>query len=539
MSLHFTHIFGPLLVVVAFFFFGRGIINRTRGKRFRPLPAFLLLLVAMAYRFIVPREALVEAYSFVHEENGLFDMFLDRLTLALMDFGIGMCIDAGYLAKNKHNSKLFWVPGVLALILSTVIYLFAALIDRVADGIRHPDKGNQTELLLELGPDDHIREVKHILRKYHATAHCGFKHIDPKIDAQLDGTEKRNLSQYHVIWVDKDYAAPLVKELQNDFENVDQVAPNHRVEQLKPLPAGHTIARDGRFLANDPYLKDQWYAEVLEYNVVHQLLRKHKPKRKAVVAIVDTGVDSDHEDLKGAFKSSKGHKDEHSHGTHCAGLAGAVTNNKKGVASFNWEGTFITITGYPALNKNGWGSDRSVAQAVIDAANGGADVISMSLGGPGRPPKAQKQAIQYALKKGAIVVVAAGNSNRDARHFTPASMPGVIVVSAVGPSLHKASFSNTNTNLKMPIASPGVDIMSSIPDSKYQRYSGTSMATPIVAGLLGVMRAYKPKLSPEQAHALLHDTGKQVRDSRKIGRVIQPSSVLEKVIGAKAPAPAL
>lgn len=540
MELKFIHIFGPMLVIIAFLMFGKGIINRTRGKRFRPLPAFLLMLVAVAYHLFVPREALINAYGFIHADNSTFDMLLDRVTLALMDFGIGMCIDAGYLAYKKHNAKLFWVPGVLALIISAGIYLFAALIERVADGIK--DKSGYTELLVELGPDDTIDEISPLLDKYHASYTLAFEDIEAEIDASLDdefqspserSNNDRNLSNYYLVHVDPDFAELLQKELTNDRENVDALEINDRVSLIPNIPAQNGALQRRPYLANDPQLPAQWFASSLAYNECHKLLKNAKVKEKAVVAIVDTGVEGEHEDIKGTFKKSKGNTDGHGHGTHCAGLAGAVTNNGLGVASLNWEGKFVDLKGYPALNRNGFGTDRSVSQAIIDAANGGADVISMSLGGPGRPSKAQGDAIRYAFKKGAIVIVAAGNSNRDAKNFSPASIPGVICVSAVDQNLNKASFSNTNTSLKMPIAAPGVDIMSSIPGSKYQKFSGTSMATPIVSGLVGLMRAFNPDMTTQQAYDMLKNTGKDVRDSHKVGKLIQPKTVIEQLTGTK------
>ncbi len=538
MELKFIHIFGPVLVMLAFWMFGKGIINRTRGKRFRPLPAFLLMLAAIGYHFVVPKEVLVGAYGFVHANSSTFDMLLDRVTIALMDFGIGMCIDAGYLAYKKHNSKLFWVPGVLALVISAAIYLFAALIERVADGIK--DKSGYTELLVELGPDDTISEISPLLDKYKATYTLAFSDIEGDIDASLDddfqapeerNKNDRNLGNYYLVHVDPDFADLLQKELQSDRENVDALEINDRVSLIPNIASEADILQRGNYFANDPQLSSQWFASSLAYNDCHKFLQSVKPRRKAIVAIVDTGVEGDHEDIKSAFKKSKGNTDSHGHGTHCAGLAGAVTNNGLGVASLNWEGKFIDLKGYPALNRNGFGTDRSVSQAIIDAANGGADVISMSLGGPGSPSKAQADAIRYAFKKGAIVIVAAGNSNRDAKNFSPASVPGVICVSAVDQNLNKASFSNTNTSLKMPIAAPGVDIMSSIPGSKYQKFSGTSMATPIVSGLVGMMRAFNPDITTQQAYDILKATGSDIADSPKVGKLIQPKAVLEKMTG--------
>ncbi|MFK7971192.1 MAG: S8 family serine peptidase [Bacteroidia bacterium] len=530
MSLQFTHIFGPVLFTIAFLVFGRGIIARSMGRRFRPLPAFILFLIALAYRFIVSKETLVEAYSFVHVDSNGFDMLLDRLTLVLMDFGIAMVVDAGYLAYKKQQAKLFWVPGAIALVISLIIYLLAAVIDRVADGIRSPDASEQAALLVELGSDDHIKELKPILHRYNASYARAFTGIDPTIDAQLDGADTRNLSQYYAIYVDEAFVNPLTKELGADRENVDMVQNNSEITISDPLPASQIPTADKSFLANDPQLSKQWYANSLDYNAVHQLLKNLSPQRKAKVAILDTGIDSNHEDLKSIFDSGDGKKDGHGHGTHCAGLAGAATNNGRGIASLNWEGRFISLLGYPALNKDGVGTDQTIAQAIINAANAGADVISMSLGSPGPTPKAQRQAIQYAIKKGAIVVVSAGNSNRDAKDFSPAGMRGVITVSAVDQFLNKAGFSNTNMSLHMPLAAPGVDIISAYPDGKYELKSGTSMATPIVAGILGIMRSFKPNITTKEAYQILQGTGKTLNDSKKVGKLVQPYPALEILI---------
>ena len=181
----------------------------------------------------------------------------------------------------------------------------------------------------------------------------------------------------------------------------------------------------------------------------------------------------------------RGTDDCNGHGTHCAGIAGAATNNGLGIASYNWEGRFVTVRGYKALSDNSGGSAESVSEAIIAAARDRADVISLSLGGYApTPPRAEVLAVEFAIKKGCIVVCAAGNSNEDAKLHAPANIPGVIVVSALDQGMRKASFSNTNTSLGLPIAAPGVDIFSLKPGTGYVGMSGTSMATPAVAGVL-------------------------------------------------------
>ena len=503
MDFNMTNFVGPLLVVIAFWVFGKGIVNRSRGKTFRPLPAFLLLLVALSFRFIF-------------DEGSIFE----NLAMTLTDFGIGMIIASSYLAFHKERSKLFWVPGALALVISAVMHISIALVKNISDNIF--SQPTTVELLVELGPDDSIDELKPILKKYKAKAEKAFENVDI--------TEDEDLAQTYVVYLDSAYLDPLMKELKMDSENVDFVERNNPVNLFEPTPAPVYENNKYPYRANDPYLGSQWYLEKLDYNHAYDLIKTIKPAKKVIVAIVDTGVDSDHEDLKGVFESSPGDTDKHSHGTHCAGIAGAETNNNKGIGSLNWEGKFITILGFPALDQYGRGSDKTVSKAIIDAAEAGADVISMSLGGYSPvPPRSQVEAVKYALSLGSIIVVAAGNSNDNAKRYSPANIPGVITVSAVDENLNKAVFSNTNTDakIKMPIAAPGVNIFSSIPGSKYQAFSGTSMATPLVAGLIGMMRSFNPDLSPKQAHKILKDTGRKVKDSGKIGYVVDPYQALK------------
>lgn len=224
------------------------------------------------------------------------------------------------------------------------------------------------------------------------------------------------------------------------------------------------------------------------------------------------------------------HRTRQGHGTHCAGIAGAATNNGVGIASLNYEGRFVRILGFAALSDSGGGTVESVAKAIIDAADAGA-VISLSLGGYSpTPPAAQLNAIEYALARKAIVVVAAGNEDDDAAHSAPANTPGVIVVSAVDRQGRKADFSNTVANLKWPIAAPWVDIMSLGPGHQYVPMSGTSMATPMVAGLLGVMRSLKPDLSARDAYDILRETGTTGPDATRCGQTIDVAAALAAVL---------
>jgi thermitase len=139
-------------------------------------------------------------------------------------------------------------------------------------------------------------------------------------------------------------------------------------------------------------------------------------------------------------------------------------------------------------------------------------------------------AIAFAQKRGAIVLASAGNSNRDAYNHFPSNIEGVIAVAAIDQHMQKARFSNTMPTLSRPLAAPGVDILSLVPKNGYKPMSGTSMATPIVSGLIGVMKALHPDLTAEQAYTILHETGITVEDTPRIGRVINAEAALQAVL---------
>ena len=272
---------------------------------------------------------------------------------------------------------------------------------------------------------------------------------------------------------------------------------------------------------------DQFYKSIKEGKI--------KPQRKATVAILDTGVDAGHEDIAGNYKSIKRKydKDVQGHGTHCAGIAGAVSNNAKGVASFSQDNEFVQITSVPVLNNFGMGTQKSIIDGIIEAADNQVDVISMSLGGRSNPikQKAYEKAIKYANDAGAIVIVAAGNSNDNAKHYAPANVKGVIAVSAIDEQLKRAAFSNYVTDIAMGVAAPGVNIYSTFPKNQYKTFNGTSMATPYVSGLVGVMKSINPSLNTAQIHEILQSSGVGTNTTSETGRFIQPSGAIGRVVG--------
>lgn len=294
-----------------------------------------------------------------------------------------------------------------------------------------------------------------------------------------------------------------------------------------------------RFGVNDPGLEFLWGFDALRVDKLYEFLRTNqiKPSKKTVIAILDTGVDAEHEDIKSNFTSiNKAYDtDKQGHGTHCAGIAGSVSNNGVGVASFGPENQFYQISSVKVLSDNGMGTQARIINGIIEAADQGVDVISMSLGGLSNQSKqtAYEKAVQYANDKGAIVVVAAGNSRMDSKNYSPANVKGVIAVTAVNDQLRKADFSNFVRNIEMGVAAPGVGIYSTIPQDKYATYNGTSMATPYVSGLIGLMKSIEPAITTKQVFQILNRTGKTTFETNDTGRFIQPYDAVKMLVQSK------
>ena len=309
-----------------------------------------------------------------------------------------------------------------------------------------------------------------------------------------------------------------------------QVEPFIAPEEVYPAKGNASLG------INDPMTGMQWPMEVLHMQEYYQILQQQRPRKQAKVVILDTGVDAAHEDLEDNYFTieSKYDNDPHGHGTHCAGIAAGVTNNGLGIGSLAGSGDspFVEVSSIKVLNGGGMGTQKTIIAGIIEAADEGADVISLSLGGRSTQSsqRAYAAAVKYAHRSGAIVVAAAGNSNRDAKDFAPANADGIITVAAIDQLLLRAPFSNRTENVSRAIAAPGVGIFSTVPGDGYKAFSGTSMACPFVAGLLGVMKSLRPELTYDVAYRILHSTGHEGSEVRVTGRIVQPAAALQALL---------
>jgi subtilisin family serine protease len=268
--------------------------------------------------------------------------------------------------------------------------------------------------------------------------------------------------------------------------------------------------------------------------------------REIVVAVIDSGVDYNHPDLKnniwfnaaerygqaGVDDDANGYiddvygwdfvsnrpnaMDDNNHGTHCAGIIGAERNGV-GVVGISPK---VRIMPLKFLGSNGSGDLYAALLAIRYATQMGARVISNSWGGGGFS-QMMNSAIQEAVSRGVVVVAAAGNSamNTDSTPTFPAGYPQVISVGSSDASDSLSTFSNYGVQSVL-VAAPGSEILSTVPGSRLATFSGTSMAAPQVSGAIALALSLKPSATVAEIRQKLCDTSVGILTSRvKCGRM--------------------
>ena len=326
-----------------------------------------------------------------------------------------------------------------------------------------------------------------------------------------------------------------------------QYEADSNVEYAEPNYICHTFV-----VPNDADYTQQWAHQNIQSEPAWDI---ESGDPNVVIAVVDTGVDWDHPDLAaniwnntdeiidGTDTDNNGYIDDvrgydfvdtaasvypgedgtvrdndpmdfHGHGTHCSGIAAAVANNSIGVAGVSWSCKIMPVrAGYK--DPAGYGSLEAddAALAIIYAADNGANIISMSWGDYFISDTI-KTAIDYAYSKGVVLVAAAGNDNVNWKMY-PAGFDNVIAVAATNSVDGKASWSNYGSWVD--VSAPGVGIYSTVFNDAYTSWSGTSMSTPFVAGLAGLILSKNSTFTNEEVRNVLRSTTDPVTLSEYIG----------------------
>ena len=291
-------------------------------------------------------------------------------------------------------------------------------------------------------------------------------------------------------------------EAMKNNPNVTFVVKNHVVTKSAIIP-------------NDPYWGDQWDMKIIK---AHDAWNTVLGSDTVTVAVLDTGVEYTHDDLSGVTRGddysndSDGNDpmDRDGHGTHVAGTIGATINNGIGMAGL----AQVEILAVQVLNDSGSGSDWSVSQGITFAETR-ADIINLSLGCAcvASDLPATRDALASAYSNNVLIVAAAGNDGSSEPHY-PSDDPNAISVSATSKADTIASYSNWGDNIEL--AAPGGDqgrgpywktyILSTYLNNGYAYATGTSMASPHVAGVAALVLAENPGLSNDDLRAHLQNT---------------------------------
>ncbi|WP_255298382.1 S8 family serine peptidase [Brevibacillus dissolubilis] len=278
------------------------------------------------------------------------------------------------------------------------------------------------------------------------------------------------------------------------------------------------------------YNRYQWNLPLIG---LEQAWDVNRGSKEVTVAVVDTGIDLTHPEFSGklttGFNVLTGDAkpmDDNGHGTHCAGVIAARTNNREGIAGMSWNSKIMPIK---AIGADGSGTAFDIAEGIRWATDHGADVISLSVGNY-TASAALKEACSYAYKHNVVLIAASGNDATNQPSY-PAAYPEVMSVGAVDNHRQIADFSNYGNYID--VVAPGVDIPSTYIYKDYAALSGTSMATPHVAALASLLRSVSPDMSNRKIMEIINQTstdlGPRGKDIHYGNGLINVNAALKKI----------
>jgi subtilisin family serine protease len=340
------------------------------------------------------------------------------------------------------------------------------------------------QLLVGLEEDASKAEIKQAVKEAGATVEDS---IDP-IDAKVLEVPKR--------------------EMDEAIESLESSSAVEYVEREVLLEATDTVPDDGLW-------KGQWGPRRV---AAQKAWDTTKGSAGVTIAVLDTGVDYSHPDLQAMFvpgydfvNRDDSARDDHGHGTAAAGVIAARTDNGKGQAGICWRCRVMPVK---VLGANGQGTTSDIAAGILWAVAHEADVISLSLGGAGST-QTLANAVEAASSEGIPVIAAAGNAG-STTPFYPAAYPDALSVAGTTSSDKLYEWSNRGSWVE--VAAPGCNT-SPVKGGGYANFCGTSSATPIVAGIAGLVLSLAPELPKEKFEHALKSTAVRMSSGVRYGRV--------------------
>lgn len=329
------------------------------------------------------------------------------------------------------------------------------------------------------------------------TAALSLEGIEEEITGDDDGI------QFAVMDIEDDMSVEEAVDYYSEVPGVAYAQPNYIYEPEEPEVQGEAV--------NDPRYYEQWYLDYLNMEQAWNLMES-VPCRKVRVAVIDSGIDLYHADLNANVNAAlcvnsvttdypemNSDYSINGHGTHIAGIIGAVTGNGQGVAGLsNNYAEIIAIQSHDGRNM----LSSYVVNAIQYASDHDTDIINMSMG-MNQEDRLLKEAMEKAYNEGILIVCSAGNDGTDRKHYPSAysSAIGVIATGESGTKRNDASYGTDNF-----ISAPGDRILSTLPNGVYGYMGGSSMSSGVVSGVAAAVWSANPSLSVEEVKAILAET---------------------------------
>lgn len=336
--------------------------------------------------------------------------------------------------------------------------------------------------------------------------------IAVKVDPTATPAERRTLDDAVADVIEHDGGQTRVDGDQSPILSLELPADHARsvARDLAASPAAVDVSLPARFelmrIPRDPQYRRQ--ARYLAEVGLQRAWNRTRGSKKITIAVVDSGVDVGHVDLKhkvvgrhNAVYGGRDITDRAGHGTAVASVAAAVTDNRRGIAGVGWR---TSIMGVKVSDRRGqiWGD--ALAHGIRWATKRGADVINLSLGSED-DDSFVRDAIEYAVARDVVVVAAVSNEGLD-RAIYPAAYPGVLSVGATDRG-SLADFSDRGPAVD--VAAPGVRIRAAVPGG-YARVDGTSFAAAVVSGQVALIRATRPGMKADKVTRMVTRTTRPV-----------------------------